>query len=274
MNNYKKITEIIINNLEQGDIVWRKPWKNSRLAENLSNGHVYRGMNQLLLLTLPYESRYFVTYKQAQELGGHVKKGEKGHKIIFWKLITVKEENQQEEEEQKEVPLMKFYTIFNIEQCEGIEEPQKEKVKHNPIKKCDEIIEGYKNKPKVQNKGDRAYYNPVKDFVNVPKLKQFETVEDYYSVIFHELVHSTGHQNRLNRFENPNTVFASEEYSKEELVAELGACFLSGQAEIEQKIIENSSAYIQGWIKALEEDPTLIVSAAQKAQKAVDYILN
>jgi antirestriction protein ArdC len=148
-------------------------------------------------------------------------------------------------------------------------------VDNNPIEEAEKIVEGYKDSPKIVNKDDnRAYYNPFFDFINMPVMGKFNKVEEYYSTIFHEMIHSTGHTNRLKRLDNQKSAaFGSEDYSKEELVAEFGAAMLCGIAGIENSTIENSTAYIQSWLKALRDDKTLAVKAAAQAQKAADYIL-
>lgn len=174
------------------------------------------------------------------------------------------------------IPMLRYYRVFKVgEQTEGIE-PKQEKVEfeHDPIEKAEEIKKNYKNSPKYTSDSGSAYYHPTMDIVNVPPLKEFKTPEGYYSTLFHEMVHSTGHKDRLNRKElTKKASFGSSTYSKEELTAELGASMLCGETGIINETIDNSASYVQSWLNALRNDKTLIISASQKAQKAVDYIL-
>lgn len=269
---YELITNQIIEKLEQGTIPWKKPFINGT-AVNWVTQKEYRGINTMLL-----DGGEYATFKQISEAGGKVKKGEKSKIVVFWKLSKFKEKDEETgEEEEKKVPLLRYYRVFKVgEQTEGIEPKRKNVTFDNdPIKEGEKIIKNFINKPSLTFESGRAYYKPSSDVVNVPPLKDFISPEEYYSTFFHELVHSTGHRERLNRKGvatlNP---FGSENYSKEELVAEIGASMLCGVAGIENEIIDNSASYIQSWLNALRNDKTLIVHASQQAQKASDYILN
>ena len=178
-------------------------------------------------------------------------------------------------EEEEEIPMLRYYNVFKVgEQTEGIETKRKEiDKKHNPIKEAEALINNYEDKPLMTSNNEGAYYQPDLDIVNVPKKNHFYNIHEYYSTMFHELVHSTGHEKRLNRAGVTNfDRFGSERYSKEELVAEIGASMLCGVAGIEHKTIDNSASYIKSWLQALEDDKTLIVKASQQAQKSSDYI--
>lgn len=263
---YEIVTERIIEKLKQGEIPWRKPW-NSYPAVNWVTQKLYRGINQLLL-----EPGEYATWNQIKKAGGHVKKGAKSHMVTFWKLIEVK--NEDEEGVVETIPFLRYYRVFNIKDCEGIESRRKvETFDHDPIEEAEKIIEGYPDAPEITFAPGRAFYRPSDDIISIPEKSDFEQVEEYYSTIFHEMVHSTGHKKRLGR--NGVTklsAFGSHEYSKEELVAEIGAAMLCGLAGIEQETLDNSAAYVQGWLKKLEGDSKFIVSAASQAQKAADYI--
>lgn len=263
---YEIVTERIIEKLKQGEIPWRKPW-NSYPAVNWVTQKLYRGINQLLL-----EPGEYATWNQIKKAGGHVKKGAKSHMVTFWKLIEVK--NEEEEGVVETIPYLRYYRVFNIKDCEGIESRRKvETFDHDPIEEAEKIIEGYPDAPEITFAPGRAFYRPSDDIISIPEKSDFEQVEEYYSTIFHEMVHSTGHKKRLGR--NGVTklsAFGSHEYSKEELVAEIGAAMLCGLAGIEQETLDNSAAYVQGWLKKLEGDSKFIVSAASQAQKAADYI--
>lgn len=266
---YETITNKIIEKLEQGTIPWRKPFQDGNgTPVNWVTQKPYRGINTFLL-----DSGEYATYKQIKDKGGTVKKGEKGQQVVFWKLMDIEDKETQED---KKIPLLRTYTVFKVgEQTKGIE-PKRKMVEHQhqSIEQAEEIYKNYMNGPDFTFKSEGAYYKPTLDVVNVPPMKDFEDVNEYYSTLFHEMIHSTGHKTRLDR---PGVVsfngFGTEQYSKEELVAELGASMLCGVAQIDNTILDNSASYIKSWLKALKDDQTLIISASQLAQKASDHIL-
>ncbi len=269
---YQIVTDRIINLLEQGVCPWRRPWK-STLAQNLVSRKPYQGINSLVLNSLAFESPYWATFKQAKDLGGNVKRGEHGTPIIFWKWL----ERESEAGKAEKFPMLRYYTVFNAAQCEGLAD----KLPGTPaaareILPCESVIASYQGGPGIQiDGGDRAFYRPSTDSVHMPARESFESAESWYSVLFHELTHSTGHEKRLARFESPDQfLFASSSYSKEELVAEMGAAFLCGETGISRDL-ENSAAYIESWLRVLRQSKNsrLIVEAAGKAQKAADLIL-
>jgi len=272
-STYEIVTQKIIERMEQGDIPWKKPWK-AQLPRNLITNKPYRGVNLLLLGSQDYQSPYWLTFKQAQEKGGHVRKGEKGSMVTFWKILE--KDLEEEDKEGKELQfLLRYYTVFNLAQCEGIKAPPPEKVV-DPIQKCEEIVGGYKDPPAVRyNNADKACYAPMGDYVSIQPKETFRSAEDYYACFFHELAHSTGHEKRLGRFQSRDVPrpLVGDEYSKEELVAELVSAFLCAEAGIDNSQIENSAAYIQGWLKPLRNDKRLIVIASSQAAKAVRYIM-
>lgn len=263
---YEMVTDVIIEKLKEGTIPWRKPFVNG-VAVNWKTQKEYRGINIMLL-----EPGEYATFKQIKEAGGKVKKGEKSSIVVFWKMLDIEDEKTGEKER---VPLLRYYRVFKIgEQTEGIEPKRKQQYyKHNEIEKAKEIIENYIGKPTIGHKNNGAYYQPFHDHVNVPPKSSFPKLHDFYNVLFHELIHSTGHASRLNREGITNfDKFGSNRYSKEELVAEVGATMLSSIVGIERQTIDNSASYINSWLRALENDKTLIVKASQQAQKACDYI--
>jgi antirestriction protein ArdC len=279
LNVYEVITTRIIKQLELGTAPWRRPWSTSGqagLPRNLVTGHEYRGINVWLLLSSGYGSPYWLTFRQAKEQGGHVRKGESGSPVVFWKFGTheVQEGGQVIE---KPSVLCRYYTVFNIDQCEELRiQPAQQPTPTKqlaPIEQCEEIVTDWLDKPNIQHGGSRASYNKTLDLVRIPEQSSFDSGEEYYSTLFHELAHSTGHAERLNRstlteFES----FGDANYSREELVAEMGAAFLCGFSGIENSTIDNSAAYIQGWLKVLKEDSRMVKIAACQAQKAVDLI--
>ena len=266
---YDIITERIMEKLRQGEIPWRKPW-NTFPAVNWDSQKAYRGLNQLLL-----EPGEYATWNQVKKAGGHVKKGAKSEIVTFWKLLKFAGSDADGEMEVKQIPFLRYYRVFNIRDCEGLESKQKvETFDHDPIEEAEKIIEGYQDCPPITFAPGRAFYRPSADTISLPDKSDFGKVEEFYSTLFHEAVHSTGHKNRLNRPGVAELVAkGGHEYSKEELIAEIGAAMLCGQARIEQETLDNSTAYLQSWLGALQGDNRMIVQAASAAQKAADYIL-
>ena len=277
---YQHVTDEIIAILDKGVVPWRSPILGAKRAgfpKNLESGRDYRGINVFLLAftawSKGYESAYWVTYRQAQQRGGNVKKGEKSSMVVFWKQYEV---NDKETGEPKNVPVLRYYNVFNLNQCEGIDVPdaaQFTPIDFRPIDAAEKIVAGYSEGPTIEHGGARAYYTPSADRVSLPEPTRFESVEAYYATLMHELVHSTGHSKRLNRGLDTNPQpFGSPDYCKEELVAEMGAAFLLAHAGIAPATIENQAAYIQGWLKQLRTDKRLVVTAAGAGQKATDWI--
>jgi antirestriction protein ArdC len=277
---YSIITERIIALLEQGTVPWQKPWNGGEQApQNLVTRKPYRGVNVFLLNAAHYASPFWLTFKQAQELGGHVRKGEKAFPVVFWKWLEVENDNGSKER----VPFLRYYSVFNVAQCEGIEghvpSSSETKREHAPAEAAECIVQGMPKRPEIKLGQSQAFYSPGTDFVGMPDPDQFRSSEDYYSVLFHELTHSTGHESRLNRkgvagSDGQWSAFGSGSYAKEELVAEMGAAFLCGQAGIVERTIDNSAAYLASWLARLKDDPKLVVQAAAQAQKAADFILS
>jgi len=273
---YQVITDRVIALLQQGTIPWHQPWHtNHQPPANLISKKAYRGVNVFLLNSMSYTSPHWLTFKQAQELGGNVRKGEKACPVIFWKWLDVEEDG-----EIRKVPMLRYYSVFNVSQCDGlppgkIASPEPITREFTPIEDAERIVEAMPQKPEIKLGLSKAFYSPSSDLVGMPNPESFVTGEAYYNVLFHELTHSTGHKNRLARkgVVESNS-FGSNEYSREELIAEMGAAFLCGFCGIEQTTIENSAAYIQNWLKALRGDEKLVVLAAAQAQKASDFILN
>ena len=271
---YDQITARIIEMLEKGTIPWRKPWTSRAIfPRNLLSKKTYRGINVFMLHAMGYESPFWLTFRQAMELGGNVRKGEKACPVVFWKRIDI--EGREPGEKQK-IPMLRYYHVFNVAQCDGIENLPAPAIDTPSISlpaKPEEILLQMPERPEIQHGMRKAYYSLSADIVGMPDKSQFETGAAYYTTLFHELVHSTGHRTRLNRpTVTENAGFGSDPYSKEELIAEMGAAFLCGQAGIESTL-ENSAAYLAGWLEQLRNDKTLIIQAAAQAQKAADFIL-
>jgi antirestriction protein ArdC len=289
VDTYQEVTDAVIKALEEGTIIWQCPWNQVGLPKNITSDVNYRGWNLFLLnfntMIKGYPTPYYITYKQANHLKGSIKKGEKGVRIIYWAEVELK--NQQadtttqptaeETAKPRTIMVPKTYTVFNIAQTEGIEFPYFEvgtPSEREKIANCEIVVDNMPNRPAIRKNGTSAYYQPSTDTVVVPSLKRCKSSEAYYSTLFHELAHSTGHESRLNRKELLSTDgFGSTNYAKEELTAEMTAAFLSAVTGIGQATIDNSAAYIESWLKALRNDKTLIIKAAAQAQRAADYIL-
>lgn len=277
---YEIVTERICELLENGTVPWHQPW-NAELGmpRSLSTGKLYRGVNVWLLGSSMYASPWWGTFKHIADLGGQVRKGERSTLVVFWKKTerTVHDEETGDETERKGF-LLRYYRVFNAEQCDGLELPEPPGVthEHKPIEAAERIAIAYHSSagaPRLIVGGGRACYSPHSDTLQMPSRDAFETSEEYYSTLFHEMTHSTGHSTRLAR-ENLLELhsFGDESYSQEELVAEMGASMLSGLAGIDQVTLPNSAAYISHWIRVLKGDSRLVVSAAAQAQRAADFI--
>jgi antirestriction protein ArdC len=281
---YQIVTDRIIELLEKGTVPWQQPWTDAGIPMNVISKRPYRGINLWLLLSLEYERNLFLTWDQLKKLGGSVNKGEQGHVVVYWKITPKKDENDEGGKENK-MRLLRYYKVFNIGQCRDLPANLMSKYqsdtsevieeKKDPIQSCDVIISGMPNCPPIEYNGQSAYYDIKRDLINMPKKKTFKSNEGYYSTLFHELVHSTGSEKRLNRPSITQMAeFTSELYSIEELIAELGAAYLSSFSGILTKSIKSSAAYIKGWLSKLRDDKKFVVQASGNAQRAVDYILN
>lgn len=278
INVYELVTNRIIEQLENNIVPWEKPWSGTiDGAFNRVSKKPYSILNQMLL---KYDNEY-ASFKQWKDLGGHIRKGEKSEIVVFWKMYPIKEKQDDGTEIIKTIPLLKYINVFHISQVDGVE-PLKQKVTHDiePIDKAEKILNDYWNRENItieHVKGDKAFYSPMFDKIQLPLFEQFKQSEEYYSTAFHESVHSTMKTSRCNRQEDRKgkvVSFGSEEYSKEELVAEVGSAQLMNMVGIETtKSFRNSTAYIQSWLKVLRNDNKFIVSASSKAVKAVNYIL-
>jgi antirestriction protein ArdC len=250
---------------------WRKPWISGEPV-NFITRKPYRGINPFILISSGFSCPYWVSFKQAKGKDGRIKKGEKGFPVVFWKWIEIRDP--ESESGKKRVPFLRYYTVFNLEQTEGIEIPKPQTRDFHPIEKAEKVIQEMPHAPVIEHNEPRAYYQPSDDVVNLPKANLFDSDEEYYSTLFHELTHSTGHSSRLDRDEILKiSPFGSHDYSKEELVAEMGSAFLCGHCGIEPAVIENQAAYIQNWLKKLQSNKKWLVYSAARAQKAIDFIL-
>lgn len=269
---YDRITERIINLMQQGTVPWHKPWHiQTGMPRNLVSKKPYRGINTFLLMSMGFESPNWLTYRQAVQLGGNVKKGEKSCPVVFWKPLQVTDE---ESGEIEKIPFLRLYHVFHESQCEGLKNVPAADESAFVVTEAAEIVANMPQVPVIKHGMTQAYYAPRQDIVGMPDTRRFKTEDGYHATLFHELVHSTGHEKRLKRQSiMERNGFGTDPYAKEELIAELGSAFLCGQAGIVERTAESSAAYIQNWLERLSNDKTLIVYAAAQAQKAADFIL-
>ena len=305
---YQMVTERMVTALEAGVVPWQKPWSGGRKAANLVTGKPYRGVNVILLALSAlesegrYTSRWWLTFNQIKTLGGKLtptpefaphygndwtdddgvfhratETGQKSTVIVFWDMI--KPSKVDPDNPNKKIPMLKYYRVFNLNQTEGVKVPGGRAIddeiaalEFNAIDAAERIIAGYPNPPKMIEGQPEAFYVPSADRINLPPRESFVSVDEFYATAFHELTHSTGNVNRLDRFHGDET-FGSHDYGREELIAEMGAAFLSAEAGIESTF-ENSAAYLGDWIRKIQEDPRAVVVAAGAAQRSTDYILN
>ncbi|MBL0869740.1 MAG: DUF1738 domain-containing protein [Phycisphaerales bacterium] len=278
---YAEITNQIVTMLEQGVVPWRSPILGQTHAghpKNLNTGKPYRGVNVFLLaftaFVKGYESSYWLTFQQVQQRGGTVRRGERSTMVVFFKPYEVTDPS---DGETKTVPVLRYFRVFNAQaQCENVHVPDTPKytpTQFEKIEAADAIVKGYKNGPIVEHLGARAFYRPRTDTVTIPDPTRFSTPEEYYATLMHELAHSTGHSSRLDRkIDTDPKPFGSPDYGKEELIAEMAAAFLCGEAGIRPAVIDNQAAYLAGWLGVLKSDKRLVIAAASAAQRAAEHI--
>ena len=273
---YNMVTERILEQLEQGIIPWHKPWTGTAGAWSRSTGKAYSLLNQWMMPQGEY-----ATFNQIKKEGGKVRKDSKGYPIVFFKPMPIEVEDKETGELKiKTVPVLKYFTVFNIEQqVEGLElKHHKEDVENNnePLETLESLKNDYLERSGVtleHMKGNKACYSPATDKITLPLMEQFDGIEEYYSTAFHEMAHSTGHVSRLNRIKKA-AAFGSDDYGKEELIAEITSAAVLNETGIETSgTLRNSAAYIQNWTNAIRGDNKLIVHASSKAQKAFEMIM-
>lgn len=272
----EKVTQELISLLESGVAPWRKPWASGdSVPYNASTRRPYRGINVLVLwaaeMRLKTSGGGWLTYRQAESLGGHVRKGEKGTPVVFWKMLTAKDDDE------RKIPMLRYFTVFHTSQCENLTLPASDApVVTEPVDELDAaeaLVAGYTDKPTIAFGGGRAYYAPKIDHIQMPERSTFESTGGYYATLFHELAHSTGHVSRLARKEVVDVAaFGDESYSTEELVAEMTSAFCCARVGLDASTLPNSAAYLKGWLKALKAEPKMLITAAARAQRAFDYI--
>jgi antirestriction protein ArdC len=281
-NAYQVATEKILELLDDGEVPWTKPWTSRLMGyqKNLNSGRAYTGFNALSLAMSDKPSPYWLTFKQANELGLKIRKGEKATAVIGWFKFAKKSQDETDEEEKRSRLCAKVYRVFNVSQCDGLSDKLKElafppvKTFETPqIEKAEKLVKD--TKALITYGHERACYIPSMDKIEMPAIDRFKSSEEYYSTAFHELGHWTGHTKRLNRKEvNKAISFQSKDYSQEELVAEMTSIFVCSSLDITSDTsVRNSAAYIQGWKKFIKDNEKAFVIACQRAQKAADFIL-
>jgi antirestriction protein ArdC len=290
---YQVITDKVIALLEAGTVPWQRPWNQYGLARNYATGHVYTGINAFLLNFFPsFDVPFYLTYKQAQALGGQVRKGAKAETVYFFKTLYKDADGKNLKPAQiaklgdgdkfvKAIPMPRTFHLFNIADIDGIDFdiPELSDNPNAPIEACDNFVTGLQSVPEIQHKDlNQAFYAPVADQINMPPLPRFSCSPAYYKTLFHEVTHSTGHESRLSRpgitLPMEQRVPGSEPHAHEELIAELGAVYLCQHAGISrQPLQENAAAYIDSYLQLLKNDKRFLFQASSQAQKAVNFLL-
>lgn len=284
-DTYAEVTARVLDALDAGVVPWRKPWREGGEHRNLQSGRPYRGANvwltEIAAMSRGFDKPFWTTYKAARKAGGHVRKGERGTRVVFWKFLRCKPrdgETPTNDDGTVTVPMLRGYTVFNVDQCDGLEVPAREDVEDAPVDPmpvCDRIIAGMPAAPPISHGGDRAFYVPADDRVQLPERDRFTDAPAYYATAFHELAHATGHVSRLDRSGIMETArFGSDDYSREELIAEMTAAYVAQDAGIGTDTLPRSASYIDNWRSVLSDDPRAVVVAAGRAQKAADWILD
>lgn len=274
------LTDKVLEMIQNGVAPWKRPWRANSRPRNI-RGTNYNGINYFMLaMTAQINgwSNIWMTFSQIKERGGTIKEEHKknGTCAYFYKMME--RENATTGDMEYTHPIFRFFLVYNLDQVDGIVvkgvNDGSAKV-HETLPAPQSIVDGYQNGPEIRFGGDRACYSPVIDKINMPALDAFDTAEHYYATLFHEMAHSTGHLTRLNRKEIMDPImFGSHDYSLEELVAELTSVYLCDTCGINnERMLENSAAYLAGWYKTLKNDPNMFATAASRAQKAATHIL-
>lgn len=272
---FESVTSGILAALESGVGGWEKPWMclGTNIPVNVTTGKKYRGINTLILSFEQYKRGFvlpnWLTFKQALDKGGNVRKGEKGTKVIFWKFL---ERTNKESGKKETFPMCRAYTVFNVAQCDNLPEAFTKVPELPAVTGEREDIDAFilALRSKITHGGDRAFYSKIDDAITMPEKGQFPSMNDYYSTLFHEHIHWTGHENRCKRMLGER--FGSEAYAAEELVAEIGSAYLCAKFGVSGKL--QHAEYVQNWIKVLKGDKHAIFKAASLAQEAFDTLMD
>ena len=291
---WDKITDQILADLDKGVIPWRKPWSVpiGEYPHNAVTKRRYSGINAIVTGSSDYTDPRWVTWGQARGLGGNVRAGQRGTTVVWWKAtdkseeqtdpktgeVLIDEETGQPVTKTKKNFFLGGHTIFNVQQCENLDLPELDpdsKPEFDPIERAEEIVQGYTDRPPVvHDGGDQAYYIKTRDTIHLPKRQSFDGADEYYSTLFHEFGHSTGHSSRLDRPTlTESNSFGSHDYGREELTAEFNTAYLTHEAGI-KSTLENSTAYLDNWKKAIKADKKIVERAGSLGWKSAEYILN
>lgn len=280
---YTRVTSLIVDSLEHGVRPWHKPWNAEHAAGRITrplrhNGSPYRGINILMLWASAdlqgYACPFWLTFQQAKELGGHVRKGEKGSPVVYASTFKKKTEDDDGQETEEEIPFLKEYTVFNAEQCDGLPPhfSARAEAPTETLQRIEQAERFFANtKADIRTGGNQAYYTIGDDRIQLPPFETFRDAESHAATLAHELTHWTRHPSRLNR-DLGRKKWGDEGYAMEELVAELGAAFLCADLAITPEVREDHASYIENWLKVLKSDSRAVFSAASHATKAVDFL--
>ena len=281
---YQRITGQIVAELEKGTRPWLKPWNAEHAAGRITrplrcNGIPYQGINVLMLWSASvakgYAAPIWMTFRQAVELGAHVRKGEEGNLVVYASTVTRTETDAATgEESERDIPFMKGYTVFNVEQIDGLSAQYHATAapRLDPVQRIDQAEAFFAaTGATIRHGGNMAYYNGTSDHVQLPPFESFRDAESYYATLAHETTHWTRHKLRLDR-DFGRKRWGDEGYAMEELVAELGAAFLSADLDVTPEVRDDHAAYIANWLKVLKCDSRAIFTAASHAQRAADYL--
>ena len=281
---YTRITDKIIADLEQGVRPWMRPWSAEHAAGRITrplrhNGIPYRGINVVMLWSASVSKGFacplWLTFQQALELGGNMRKGESGELVVYANSITRTEAKEDGTEEEREIPFLKGYTVFNAEQCEGLPAQYYARADAPTLTPAQRIEAAdaffAATGADIRHGGTRAYYAEGSDHVQMPPFETFRDAESHAATLAHELTHWTKHDTRLAR-DMGRVKWGDEGYAREELVAELGAAFLCADLAITPEVRDDHAAYIATWLKVLKDDKRFVFSAASQAQRAIDYL--
>jgi len=285
MSVHEIVANVIIDKLKQGVVPWKPTWR-LQTPVNYISKRPYTGINLLLLSLKNYPYPYYLTMKQINDLHGLVSKGESGHIVTYLYAKSSGNHNKPDEEMLEEdnvvrktksrvIRLLRYYNVWNISQTNLVDRIQ---VQNDSDGECDSsarIVNSYRNPPDIFHASVNPHYNKRKDAIKLPEMRAFDSNSAYFATLFHELIHSTGHQKRLSRVSLLDAQrFGSDEYSLEELVAEIGAFMLCSEVGIAANTIENSAAYIKGWLEVLKNNHQLLFTASRLAQEACEFLLS
>lgn len=281
MGTYEKFAEAIVSATLASNAAWTKPWKVRQafgLPRNALTGRDYRGCNILLLLSRHFASREWLTYKQAAEMGGHVRKGQKGTPIFFFSMIEKKNKEEDEDGRNDGIPFLRCFTVFNVEQIDGLDKTKLANSETDATTSEDAEAKIFADCEKMMNlstwseDSTSAYYNPASDEIHLPRRRDFVSLSEFWGTALHELAHWTGHASRLNRAKGMASRMGTDGYAREELVAESASWLLAATLGTPHEP-KNSAAYLSSWVKKFADKPRELYTAISQAQKAVDFLL-